>query len=91
MCGCSSVATAAASPAVVGVDAEVGTNGSVRFSVQADGTVKTTTAVLHGGEAGVPVSVDVSGIQWLDLVTDDGGDGNTYDHVDWADATLVCR
>ena len=34
--------------------------------------------------------LDVTGGQWLDLIADDAGDGNSSDHVDWADATLVC-
>jgi beta-galactosidase len=77
--------------AVVGVDDETGDNGSARFVVQTDGTAQVTTPVLRGTDDGLPVEADVTGAQWLDLIADDGGDGNTYDHVDWADATLVCR
>jgi NPCBM/NEW2 domain-containing protein len=37
------------------------------------------------------IDADVTGAQQLDLVVDDAGDGNGYDHSDWADATLVCQ
>jgi beta-galactosidase len=77
--------------AVVGVDDEVGDNGSARFTVQVDGVAQTTTPVLRGPDGGLEVSADLTGGRWLELVTDDGGDGNASDHVDWADATIVCR
>ncbi|HLL68281.1 MAG TPA: beta-galactosidase [Micromonosporaceae bacterium] len=76
--------------AVVGVDDETGEFGSARFTVQVDGVNRVTTAVLRGPDDGLPIDVDVTGGQWLDLIADDAGDGNSSDHVDWADATLVC-
>ena len=36
------------------------------------------------------VSVDVTGKTTLQLVVTDAGDGNDYDHGDWADAKLTC-
>ena len=77
--------------AVVGVDDEVGDNGSARFTVQVDGVPLVTTAVLRGPDAGLEISADLTGGQWLELVTDDGGDGNASDHINWADATIVCQ
>ncbi|MEN3308257.1 MAG: hypothetical protein V7603_4459 [Micromonosporaceae bacterium] len=76
--------------AVVGVDDEVGDSGSVRFHVLVDGAEVWSSAVLTGAGAGVPVSVPVSGGQQVDLVVDDGGDGNGLDHADWADARVTC-
>jgi len=76
---------------VVGVDDEVGSNGSVTFSVVADGKALTTTPVLTGNSASVPIDVDVTGTQQLDLLIGDGGDGNGSDHGDWADAKLTCN
>ncbi|MDS0139563.1 MULTISPECIES: beta-galactosidase [unclassified Amycolatopsis] len=76
--------------ASVGVDGETGTGGSVSFSVSADGVTKVTTPVVRGGQAAVPVDVDVTGAQVLDLVVSDGGDGNGQDHADWAVPTLTC-
>jgi hypothetical protein len=76
--------------ASVGVDGETGTGGSVRFGVSADGVTRVTTPVVRGGQAAVPVDVDVTGVQVLDLLVDDGGDGNGQDHADWAVPTLTC-
>ncbi len=76
--------------AVVGVDDEQGNAGSVAFSVVADGRTLTSTPVLTGSSASVPIDVDVTGAQQLDLVIGDGGDGNGNDHGDWADARLTC-
>ncbi|MCU1657010.1 MAG: beta-galactosidase, partial [Pseudonocardiales bacterium] len=76
--------------ATVGVDAEVGNNGSVTFSVVSDGTTLTTTPVLKGSSASVTLDVDITGTQLLDLVVGDGGDGNGFDHADWANAQLHC-
>jgi beta-galactosidase GanA len=76
--------------AVAGVDDEVGSAGSVTFSVVADGATLMTTPTLTGGSASANVDVDVSGAQQLDLIIGDGGDGNGTDHGDWADARLTC-
>jgi len=76
--------------AVVGVDDEAGSSGSVTFSVVSDGAVLTTTPVLTGTSASVSLDVDISGTQLLDLVVGDGGDGNGLDHADWANAQLSC-
>ncbi|WP_431873773.1 beta-galactosidase [Amycolatopsis sacchari] len=77
--------------ASVGVDGETGANGSVAFSVAVDGQTRVTTPVVCGGQAAVPVDVDVTGAQVLDLLVSDGGDGNGSDHADWALPTLTCR
>ncbi len=77
--------------ATVGVDDEVGSAGSITFSVIADGNTLTTTPLLRGSSASVAIDEDVTGAQRLDLVTGDGGDGNGNDHGDWANAQLVCK
>jgi len=74
----------------VGVDAEVGTNGSVTFSVLGDGTTLTTTAVLRGGQAAQHLSVNVTGRNVLRLQVGNGGDNIDFDHADWANAQLAC-
>jgi hypothetical protein len=76
--------------ATVGVDDEVGSAGSVTFSVVADGTTLTTTPVLTGSSSSANINVPVTGAQVLDLVVGDGGDGNGNDHGDWANPTLTC-
>jgi len=74
----------------VGVDAEVGTNGSVTFTVLGDGTTLTTTAVLRGGQAAQRLSVNVTGRNVLRLQVGNGGDNINFDHADWANAQVAC-
>lgn len=76
--------------AQVGVDDETGGAGTVTFSVIADGRTLVTTPTISGRQAAVPVDVDVSGAQVVDLKVGDGGDGNGNDHGDWAVPTLTC-
>jgi hypothetical protein len=76
--------------AVVGVDDEQGSAGSVTFSVVSDGRTLVTTPVLTGSSASVNLDVDITGTQLLDLVVGDGGNGNGNDHGDWADAKISC-
>ena len=75
--------------ASVGVDDEVGTNGSVVFQVLADGAVVFDSGVMTGASATRQVSVSLAGVAQLRLVV--GGNGVVdYDHADWADAKLAC-
>ncbi|OFI36581.1 endo-alpha-N-acetylgalactosaminidase [Arthrobacter sp. SW1] len=76
--------------AVVGIDDAQASRGSVKFSVVADGTTKVTTPVLGATSAPRPLTVDVSGARYVDLVANDAGDGNGNDHADWADAKFSC-
>jgi len=75
---------------VVGVDDETGGGGSVRFHVLADGREVAATGSVTGSSAAVALTADLTAATWLDLVVDDGGDGNGNDHADWADAALHC-
>ena len=74
----------------VGVDDVQTSRGSVRFSVVADGTTVTETGTLGPASATVPITADVTGADYVDLVAGDAGDGNGNDHADWADATFHC-
>jgi hypothetical protein len=76
--------------AVVGVDDEVGANGSVTFQVWVDGGQRYASGVMTGTTASTAVNVDVTGGAELRLVITDGGDGNAYDHGDWANAQVGC-
>ncbi|MEV4316680.1 NPCBM/NEW2 domain-containing protein [Actinocrispum sp. NPDC049592] len=76
--------------AKVGIDAEVGARGGVRFQVYGDGKLLAYTDVLHGGAAAVPVAVATKGYRDLELRITDGRDGPDYDHADWADAKVTC-
>ncbi|MFG1811868.1 beta-galactosidase [Streptomyces sp. NPDC049040] len=74
----------------VGVDDETGGAGTVTFSVVADGRTLVTTQTIRGKQAAVPIDVDVTGAQVLDLKVGDAGDGNGNDHGDWGAPTLTC-
>jgi hypothetical protein len=73
----------------VGVDDEVGANGSVEFKVIVDGQSVFESGVMTGGTATKNVNVDVTGKTELKLVVTNGGDGIDNDHADWAGARLV--
>ncbi len=76
--------------ATVGIDDEVGSAGSVTFSVLADGKTLVTTPTLTGSSPSASINVPVTGAQVLDLVVGDAGDGNGNDHGDWASPMLTC-
>ncbi|WP_052195554.1 NPCBM/NEW2 domain-containing protein [Deinococcus radiopugnans] len=77
--------------ATVGIDAEVGTKGSVVFQVLGDGKKLFDSGTMTGTSAAKPFSVSVAGVDELKLVVTDAGDGIEYDHADWADAKLSCQ
>ena len=74
----------------VGLDDEVDDRGSVTFTVLGDGERIASSGVVRGDQASVPLSADVEGVDDLTLVVSAGGDGNGFDHADWADARLDC-
>jgi alpha-glucosidase len=74
----------------VGVDDEVGDNGSVQFQVWGDGKKLFDSGVVRGTEEPVGAYADVSGVQTLKLMVLDGGDGVANDHSDWGNARLSC-
>ncbi|GAA3450926.1 NPCBM/NEW2 domain-containing protein [Dactylosporangium matsuzakiense] len=77
--------------AQVGVDNEVGANGSVRFQLYGDGKLLAYTGVKTGGQPPTRISASVGGYQNLELrVTDARNNGINYDHADWGSPTLVC-
>lgn len=76
--------------AQVGIDDEVGANGSVTFEAW-DGTVSRLyqSPAKTGGDAASAVSVGVSGVSELRLLALKGAD-DAFDHADWGDAKLTC-
>ena len=74
----------------VGIDAEVGSRGSVVFQVFADGVKLYDSGVMKGSSATKRVNVGVVGKKELKLIVTDAGDGISYDHADWADPRLEC-
>ncbi len=81
--GCTSVST------LVGLDDE-NSGGSAGFRILGDGKELAATGVMHPGDKAQPLTAQLSGVQVLELSVDDGGDGNTNDHADWANATVTC-
>ncbi|QTM99132.1 DUF4981 domain-containing protein [Sediminibacillus dalangtanensis] len=74
--------------AVAGVDAEVGSNGSVTFEVYGDEEKLFESETKTGNTPGEAISVDIEGVEILKLVVTDAGDGNSYDHADWGNAKI---
>jgi alpha-galactosidase len=72
-----------------GVDGGAGARGTVRFMVVGDGRVLWKSDVLKGGQAAVPVQVDLAGVKSLLLIAADAGDGKDHDHANWADAVVT--
>ncbi len=73
----------------VGLDDETHGQGSVEFRVIADGKTLWSSGVMRGKEPAKAINVDVSGVKKLILQVGDAGDGITYDHADWAGATIT--
>ncbi|MFA9390340.1 MAG: NPCBM/NEW2 domain-containing protein [Prolixibacteraceae bacterium] len=75
--------------ASVGIDDEVkGQRPAAEFEVYGDGTKLWSSGVMRLGDEAKPCSVSLTGVQKLQLVVTDGGNGNYYDHVNWADARI---
>jgi hypothetical protein len=74
----------------LGIDDEMEDRGKVTFKILTDGVAKYTSDQLTGTSPTATTTVDVTGAQTLTLQVTDGGDGNTSDHADWANANLTC-
>jgi alpha-galactosidase len=73
--------------AKVGIDDEVkGQKPAAEFVVYGDNKKLWASGVMYFGDTARTCSVQLAGIQKLELVVTDGGNGNYYDHVDWCDA-----
>ncbi len=73
--------------AQVGIDDEVkGHEPAAEFNVYGDNKKLWSSGVMRLGDAARPCSVKLDGVQKLELLVTDGGNGNYYDHVDWVDA-----
>ena len=76
--------------ASVGVDDEVGSEGTIVFQVYAGSNKVFDSGVMTGSTATRGVDVDVAGSSQLRLVVTNGGDNSNFDHADWGDAALEC-
>lgn len=74
--------------ALVGIDDEAGTSGSAVFRVYVDNVLKFDSGLMTATTPTKLVSVSLTDARAMRLVVTDGGDGNDWDHADWANATL---
>jgi alpha-galactosidase len=78
----------------IGIDDEINgnTTASVVFQVfnTDTGTKIYDSGVVAADSPTRPVDVPVTGIQQLELRVTDAGNGNAYDHADWAGARVAC-
>jgi len=72
----------------IGVDDEVN-GGTVEFHVLADGNEVFSSGVMNNAAQTQVVNIDLTGVDELTLIVDDGGNGNGEDHADWAGARLL--
>lgn len=73
----------------VGVDDEVMDEGSVVFQVWTDGVKIYDSGTMNGQTFTKHIDVSVAGKNEIRLIVTDSGNGNTFDHADWAAARLV--
>jgi len=76
----------------VGIDDETAGRGSVDFQVWTDDDPKPLfdSLVVTAATATQHVAVDLTGKKRLRLRVTGAGDGPTWDHADWAGATITC-
>jgi hypothetical protein len=74
---------------LVGIDDSTAGRGSVIFRVLVDGEERFASPVLRGGDAPLPVSVDVRGAKKLELIVDYADRADVLDHADWLDARIT--
>lgn len=77
--------------ASVGVDAYTKfTNvSSVQFRVWGDGVLLYESSLMRVDTPADKIDVSIKGVNELKLEVTDGGDGQSWDHADWADARLI--
>jgi glucose/arabinose dehydrogenase len=73
----------------IGLDDEVNGLGTVRFDVWGDGKKLYDSGLVTGMSPVLQIDLNVTGVKQLKLVVNDAGDGNLFDHADWADARLL--
>ncbi|OCX52052.1 alpha-galactosidase [Mucilaginibacter sp. PPCGB 2223] len=75
--------------AKVGIDDEVkGQKPAAEFIVAGDGKTLWASGIMHLGDPPKLCNVALDGISRVELIVTDGGNGEYYDHVDWADASF---
>lgn len=75
--------------AEMAIDDGTGGRGSVTFRVFVDAEERYRSTIIRGGDAPVPMSIDVAGGQTLSLVVDFAERADELDHADWLNARLL--
>ncbi|HPO15959.1 MAG TPA: NPCBM/NEW2 domain-containing protein [Candidatus Hydrogenedentes bacterium] len=74
---------------IVGVDDETKNRGSITVTIYGETKRLFQSEVLKGGLAPAAIDVDVTGVRRLVILMGQGGDDNSFDHVDFCDAKFV--
>ena len=77
--------------ALVGVDDEVSSTGSVVFRVTADDKLLFESPLMRKGNKPRKIDLKLDGVKTLILEALSGGDGISNDHADWADAYIEMK
>ena len=74
----------------VGIDktADFTEKGSVKFIIKGDGKELWHSQILNASHPAVSVDLQIEGIQLLELIVEDGGDGISGDLANWAEANI---
>jgi len=72
----------------IGIDTEGGAKASATFEVYGDSTLLYRGEPIKRFDLPRHINVDISGVQYLTLITTDAGDGNYDDHTDWLNPIL---
>jgi len=74
----------------VGIDDEVGNQGSVIFQMWGDGHKLYESGILRGENGAAAAYANLTGVRTLELIVTGAGDGIGNDHADWAGARVAC-
>ncbi len=74
--------------AKIGIDDETAGKGTVKFMIYGDGKKLYDSGIIKGGQKSRLVDINLQGVKKLILIVTAAGDGQSYDHADWADACI---
>ena len=76
----------------VGLDDEVkGHDSAVEFILKGDDRQLWNSGLMRVGDEARLCDISLIGVKRLELIVTDGGNGNYYDHADWADAEFTVQ
>jgi alpha-glucosidase len=77
--------------ALVGISDQLGSEGDCDVVISGDGRELWRRTSIRGGQAAIPVSLDLAGVNTLTILVDTGARYDIGDHLVLADAGLVRR